>query len=401
MTLQSQRRDECGRLEIISRSPRNNVGGIVNYIRAVVGAAEAGLRDRLTQQFLSTKKPPIYVFGFSSWKTFINDWFPDREVIIAPTKLSSEQFEREWKRRILRDKRSSVLSWQYKGPSQLKDFCKSHQIPFHYVEDGFIRSLKLGALHTPPMSLAFDSQDMYFSSEGSTDLEEILSSYNFCEDEDLLKRAKTVIDIVLSSGISKYNSGVAVDISAIYGPKTSKRVLVVGQVESDASISYGCRKPFTNNDLVRLAREENPDADVIYKPHPEVLSGIASKLSNTDDVKAIARILEEDISVADAFRSVDHVYTITSLSGFEALLRGIKVTTVGCPFYSGWGLTDDRQPNPRRVRKLSIEEVFAAAYILYPKYFDPALKKYIEVEDALAILSDMRAKAMSLTNPAG
>lgn len=342
-----------------------------------------------------SRKPPLYIFGFSKWKTFIQDWFPDHEVIIAPAKTSSDQFDRIWKKRILRDDRSSVLSWQYKGPSHIKEFCVNNKIIFHYVEDGFIRSIKLGASHTSPMSLTFDRQDMYFSSQKSTDLEDILSTYDFTNDINLTNRAKQAIDFILSTGISKYNSATPVDISAVYGAKTKKRILVIGQVESDSSIWHGCIKPVTNNDLVRLARLENPDADVIYKPHPEVVSGIATKLSDPSDVRTIARILEQDISLADAFESIDHVYTITSLSGFEALLRGIRVTTIGCPFYSGWGLTDDRQPNPRRIRKLSVEEIFAGAYILYPRYFDPEQKKYIEIEDALTIISNMRATAYS------
>ncbi|MFK4770529.1 capsular polysaccharide biosynthesis protein [Rhizobium sp. ZW T2_16] len=342
-----------------------------------------------------SRKPPLYIFGFSKWKTFIQDWFPDHEVIIAPAKTSSDQFDRIWKKRILRDDRSAVLSWQYKGPSSLKEFCVNNNISFHYVEDGFIRSIKLGALHTPPMSLTFDCQDMYFSSRNSTDLEDILSNYDFSNDKKLISRAKKAIAFILSSGISKYNSSTPIDISSVYGAKTKKRILVIGQVESDSSISYGCDKPFTNNDLVRLARFENPDADVVYKPHPEVLSGIATKLSDPNDVRMIARILEQDVSLADAFRSVDHVYTITSLSGFEALLRGIHVTTIGCPFYSGWGVTDDRQANPRRSRKLSVEEIFAGAYILYPRYFDPEQKKHIEIEDALSILSNKRTESLS------
>lgn len=100
--------------------------------------------------------------------------------------------------------------------------------------------------------------------------------------------------------------------------------------------------------------------------------------------------LDQDVSLSDALDTVDHVYTITSLAGFEALLRGIKVTTFGCPFYSGWGLTDDRQPNERRGRKLTIDQVFAA-YILYPKYFDLIAKEPVAAEQALAILAGMRA----------
>ncbi|WP_299497043.1 hypothetical protein [uncultured Shewanella sp.] len=64
--------------------------------------------------------------------------------------------------------------------------------------------------------------------------------------------------------------------------------------------------------------------------------------------------LEENL-LFGTFHSIDEVYTISSLSGFEALLRGLKVTTMACPFYSGWGLTNDLQPNARRNRKLTID----------------------------------------------
>jgi capsular polysaccharide export protein len=59
------------------------------------------------------------------------------------------------------------------------------------------------------------------------------------------------------------------------------------------------------------------------------------------------------------------------LSGFEALLRGRRVVTHGRPFYAGWGLTEDRDPPPRRGRRLSLDELVAAALILYPRYRDP------------------------------
>lgn len=362
----------------------------MRYIAPLTSLARFGQRSEYSQGTQNEHKTRLYVFGFSGWKTFIIDWFPDFDVIIAPTKISAKQFDKSWRRRILNDGPCRVLSWQYKGPPNLKAFCDSHAIQFQYVEDGFIRSLKLGAEHTAPLSLAFDSRDMYFVSDSVTDLEAILSDYDFSADQSLMERARGAIQILLNSGLSKYNSSMAVNVDLIYGKKRAPRILVTGQVESDASIAYGCNRPFTNNDLVRLARSENPDAEIIYKPHPEVLSGIATKLSNPDDVKGIATVLDQDISLSDAFQSIDHVYTITSLSGFEALLRGIKVTTVGCPFYSGWGVTDDRQPNARRTRKLSVEEVFAGAYILYPRYFDPERKEYVEIEDILAILSRMR-----------
>ncbi|WEJ12931.1 capsular polysaccharide biosynthesis protein (plasmid) [Sinorhizobium sp. K101] len=276
----------------------------------------------------------------------------------------------------------------------LKEFCDRNGIPFQYVEDGFLRSVALGALRVPPLSLVFDAQNMYFNANVPTDLEDILRTYDFKSDHDLMSRATRTRERLLACRLSKYNAGRSLDITSVYGEKRRKRVLVIGQVERDASIAYGCSKKVTNNDLVKLAVLENPAAQIIYKPHPEVLKGTAEARSDPELVRDIALILRQDISLADALDTVDHVYTITSLSGFEALLRGIKVTTVGCPFYSGWGLTDDRQENPRRGRKLSIDEVFAAAYILYAKYLDPVSKQPIEIEQALEALSRMRSEQL-------
>lgn len=340
-------------------------------------------------------KPPLFLFGFNPWKTFMVDWFPDYDVRFVPMKVWPIDFEINWRWQILADRRSRVLAWQYKGLPKVKAFCARHGVPFHFVEDGFIRSVSLGALKAPPLSLVFDSKDMFFNANEPTDLEAILATYDFDADPVLMARSRTVIARLLSSRLSKYNSAVAVDIEAVLGPKDRKRVLVIGQVERDASIKYGSQQPYTNNDLVWTARRENPDAQVIYKPHPEVMQGTAEALSDPELVSEAAQILRQDISLADALDSADHVYTITSLSGFEALLRGIKVTTLGCPFYSGWGLTDDRQPNDRRHRKLTVEQIFAASYILYPRYFDPVARQPVEIEGALDILADMRTRTLA------
>ncbi|TKT46251.1 capsular polysaccharide biosynthesis protein [Rhizobiaceae bacterium LC148] len=139
--------------------------------------------------------------------------------------------------------------------------------------------------------------------------------------------------------------------------------------EEDASIRFGCDRPITNNDLVRLAAAENPDASIFYKPHPDVLNRMRRQVSDPAEVSHLCTVLTRQVSLPDALDNADHVYTITSLAGFEALMRGKTVTVLGGPFYAGWGLTDDRQPLPRRGRALRLEEVFAAAYILYPSYF--------------------------------
>ena len=73
-----------------------------------------------------------------------------------------------------------------------------------------------------------------------------------------------------------------------------------------------------------------------------------------------------------AIDAVDEIWTMTSLLGFEALLRGKKVTCLGSPFYAGWGLTDDRaMPIARRTARLDLPALVYAALIAYPRYRDP------------------------------
>ncbi len=254
-----------------------------------------------------------------------------------------------------------------------------NNIKTNFVEDGFIRSIALGATRTPPLSLAMDSQAPYFDANKATDIENLLNHYN-CSDS-LIHRAKKLRKFIIDNKLSKYNHQKHVDILSVYGEKTSKRILVIGQVEDDASIIYGCNKNFSNNDLVRLAVQENPNAQIIYKVHPDVLNGYRDYQSNPSLVKDICQLLTHDIPLADALESIDHVYTITSLSGLEALLRDIKVTTIGAPFYSNWGLTDDRQLVSRRTRNRTIEELIAICYIIYPYYFNSATGDNVEVED--------------------
>lgn len=63
---------------------------------------------------------------------------------------------------------------------------------------------------------------------------------------------------------------------------------------------------------------------------------------------------------------------MTSTLGFEALLRGVKVVTLGAPFYAGWGLTRDLGDIPaRRQIQVPLESLIHAVLIDYPRYHDP------------------------------
>ena len=83
---------------------------------------------------------------------------------------------------------------------------------------------------------------------------------------------------------------------------------------------------------------------------------------------------------------------LTSLSGFEALLRGVEVHTWGLPFYAGWGLTKDRLSCPRRHRKLDLEELVFATLVAYPRYVSRLSGLFIEPEEAIQELAAWMAE---------
>ena len=147
------------------------------------------------------------------------------------------------------------------------------------------------------------------------------------------------------------------------------RVLVVGQVEDDASIRTGAGDIKTNRALLHAARDANPDAVLIYKPHPDVETGLRD---GAFDASGIADVIADKADIAALLDQVQSLWTMTSLTGFEALLRGVHVTTTGAPFYAGWGLTQDLgDVPPRRRAEVSLAGLVYATLIDYPRYFDP------------------------------
>jgi capsular polysaccharide export protein len=123
------------------------------------------------------------------------------------------------------------------------------------------------------------------------------------------------------------------------------------------------------------ARELEPDAWLIYRPHPDVEAGHRKGHIPDHQLLQFANEIERGGSVVSLIDGVEGVHCITSLGGFEALLRGKHVTTHGVPFYAGWGLTADLGPIPvRRTRRRSLDELVAATLILYPTYFDPVTR---------------------------
>lgn len=233
------------------------------------------------------------------------------------------------------------------------------------IEDGFIRSKGLGAELVPPLSLVLDDLGIYYDPTGPSRLETLIEDSSKLSKAALL-RAEKLLAQITKKQLSKYNIGE----KNLPPLPAGRRILVPGQVEDDASIRLGTTEVSTNLQLLKATRAANPAAVLLYKPHPDVEAGLRpGAVPNAND---IADVVLDAIDPIIAIEKVDEVWTMTSLLGFEALIRGKRVTCLGSPFYSGWGLTDDRaMPIPRRTATPSLSALAHAVLIDYPRYFDP------------------------------
>ncbi|MEQ8255359.1 MAG: capsular polysaccharide biosynthesis protein [Roseovarius confluentis] len=246
------------------------------------------------------------------------------------------------------------------------------------VEDGFLRSRGLGAELVPPLSLVCDDLGIYYDPTRESRLERwIIRRETLRPDQDL--RAERLIRRLVSLGLSKYNLGLSVpDLP------DGLRVLVPGQVEDDASIRTGAGRTSTNLALLESARAAHPDAVLLYKPHPDVEAGLREGTIRQADLDRLDAIALPRTDPAALLSQVQRVFTMTSLTGFEALLRGVPVTTTGAPFYAGWGLTTDTGDVPaRRAARPTLHGLVHAALIDYPRYFDPVTGQPCPVEVVL------------------
>lgn len=259
-----------------------------------------------------------------------------------------------------------------------------------HLEDGFLRSVGLGADLIRPMSWVIDASGIYYDATQPSGLEILLQKTDFTS--ELLARAARLRERVVGAGLTKYNVG----SKGWQRPSEAVRVILVpGQVESDASLRFGAPGVCTNLGLLQKVREANKDAYLVYKPHPDVVAGLRRKGKGEDTAGRWCNEVVVDVDMGELLQQVDEVHTLTSLAGFEALLRGKAVTCYGQPFYAGWGLTKDLEPVLRRSRRLSLDMLVAGALILYPVYISRATGRFIAPEQALDELLAWRSMGKS------
>jgi len=267
-------------------------------------------------------------------------------------------------------KGGALAVWPSRISPRLVVRAKALGVALVQVEDGFVRSAGLGSNLVPPLSVVVDRQGIHFDPRAPSDLETILAETEFTP--RLLERARVLRETIVEAHISKYAAGTASGESSPREAHDRKVVLVPGQVEDDMSVLAGGGGLASNLELLRRVRVLEPEAEIWWRPHPDVDAGHRKGAVADEAALAHADRIVREGSMADLLDQVDAVHVLTSLSGFEALLRGLEVTCHGTPFFAGWGLTRDMAPVPgRRGRALSLDELVAGVLLLYPRYLDP------------------------------
>ncbi|ELQ6451182.1 capsular polysaccharide biosynthesis protein, partial [Campylobacter jejuni] len=322
----------------------------------------------------------LFMLGFTLWKRyFIRPFFKakDNKIIFLNSLKSLARYKlKENDKFFIWGKRIDYNALKTTLIKKAQDENLLHFIPkISLVEDGFIRSISLGSDLTRPFSLNVDDKGLYIDPNKASKLEELLQNEIF--DENMLNRAKNIIKILLENRFSKYN-GLKHENLKINAKIGQKIILIPAQVEDDVSMILG-GFGLSTLDLLKEVRAKNQDAYIIFKPHPDVLSGNRVGLKDETLILEFCDEIVKDCSIDSAIKIADEIHTITSTSGFDALLRAKKVFTYGMPFYAGWGLTKDKYRCERRTRKLSLEELVAGALIIYPRYINPKTKTLCEI----------------------
>lgn len=288
----------------------------------------------------------VWAYGFPHWKRkYVRRCLAGHDVQFIPAHSALPPH-------------GHVLLWGMMPPP---DGCTQ---PILRMEDGFLRSVGLGADLVRPLSWVIDQTGLYYDATRPSDLETLLANAEF--PVELCQRAASLRAQILALGLTKYT----LPGKKWQRPATSRHVsLVVGQVESDASLAFGAPGIRTNLGLLQAVRAAHPESYLVYKPHPDVVARLRAVGQGEDEAQAWCDEIVTDTPIDSLLEQVDDVQVITSLAGFEALLRGRPVTCYGLPFYAGWGLTQDKLTCPRRGRALSVDALVAASLMLYPRYF--------------------------------
>ncbi|MFT6346557.1 MAG: capsular polysaccharide export protein, partial [Myxococcota bacterium] len=319
-----------------------------------------------SQYFQKDHQSRYFIYKISIWKRlkFVN-YINSRKIYFVHSLEELQKYNLS--------SNDKVVTWGYRREKQLNFLKEKYGVEAIRVEDGFIRSIGLGSNLVKPYSLALDSVGIYYNYHVPSTIEKMLNEY-YCSASEL-KSAKNIVAKILENNVNKYGldddrSNGELEEYILKKSQGRKISLVIEQVANDLSVKLGSSEHLnTNEGLLRKVKENFPDDFIIYKRHPDVIGrNRESGISNSRIMKHADYLLGEQSNKIMLLS--DKIHVLSSLFGFEALIRNKKVYTYGMPFYAGWGLTVDLIKNVNRKRSLGLEELVYIALFKYCRYYD-------------------------------
>lgn len=311
-------------------------------------------------------------------------FFPDSKIVRWPGALTCETWA-GWGLKAA--SRATAVAARLAGKSFLR------------LEDGLLRSVGLGKGGAPLVSIVVDDTGIFYSARAPSRLERLVAAST---SPQWRARGAEIRRMVVENRLSKYNT--LPDRPVAESGIGRSRVLLVDQVRGDLSIAGSLSDAATFARMVAAARRERPRAELMIRTHPDVSAGYRRGYL-TDPVSG-ARLVPDAVDTHAVLDIVDEVWTVSSQIGFEALLRGIPVTTFGVPFYAGYGLTNDRAEgrfaaevlDRRRRAGSDLDGLTVAALVRYARYANPATAEPMSAEQAIALLVEVREQHRKAAN---
>lgn len=275
----------------------------------------------------------------------------------------------------------SVIGWGYKKTSiKAQRYAKSQQLPYFSLEDGFIKSLIIYDREKENrefiFSLILDRNGIYYNVNSNSDLELLMTSISNWYTDEIKKDSAEFKKMVIDHEIVKFNR---IDFQPVKNlVYKSEQVLVIDQTYGDASVTQGNASSADFELMLKDAIAEFDASNVYVKIHPNVITGKYRGYYRYSNLKKSGvNIIDQNVNSIALIKYFNHVYTVTSGMGFEALMCGCNVTCYGEPFYSGYGFTADKKSIALKKRKelinypLELEALIAAVFFKYSIWIDP------------------------------
>ncbi len=280
-----------------------------------------------------------------------------------------------------------LLTWGRKIKSEkIEVLAQKHQKKLIRIEDGFISYRLHPLLDNFRLSLIIDEEGIYYDSSRPHGLETIIFKLARDFGETMRLRAQKVRRKLCEYNISKYNITQKSADNFFKAYSKQKRVLLIDQTVGDRSIFHAKANRETFQQMLAAAKKENPEAQLFILSHPDVQLGKKKGYLHQMHTHGLATVPFE-LNAMSVLKQIDHVYTVSSQMGFEAILREKKVTVFGQAFYGGWGLTDDRTTYPRKRLQIDIDQLTYGSLIAYPHYRLPYLNRPAQIEEVIDYLA--------------